>query len=426
MTGQTATPPNILTTIIRLSVMMFMQYFLMGAWFVTLGPFMNSLKMSNTDITWAYAMAQVAAIVAPVFLGVIADRYFASQIVTGLLHLIGGAILLAAPTIAKSFGENATGLTLVVLAHMMCFQPTIATTNTIAFNALSNPEKQFPLVRVWGTIGWIVVGFLVNYLMKGDSGNPIFFYVGGASGIALGLYSFSLPHTPPPQKGRPFSLGSAFGLETLALLKNRSFLIFMFSSMLICIPLAAYYSTAGNYAGLVGFKDVPRTMTFGQMSEILFMVLMPFCFARLGIKWMLAIGMLAWVLRYGFFSAAWDGASGNHVMWMVLTGIILHGICYDFFFVSGMIYTEQIAPKHIRAQAQGFLVLMTLGVGMLIGNLVFGPLADHYTSTVLQDAKEVRVTDWKTVWAFPAGFAFAVLVLFMVLFKQSKPSEQPA
>lgn len=411
-------------TTLRLSIMMFLQFFLWGAWFVTLGPYMNARGFQGSDVGNAYTTAPIAAILAPLLLGMIADRFFPSQIVLGILHVLGGALLLAAPHVDAS-ASNPWPFVAILLAHMLCYMPTLGLSNTVAFHAMNNPEKQFPLVRVWGTIGWIVAGVLVAYFARqlitspgsapsieaARAASPHFFTIAGISGILLGLYSFSLPHTPAPLKGKPFSAAAALGLDALKLLADRNFLIFSLASLLICIPLAAYYAFAGIYAGAVGIEDVPFKMTFGQMSEILFMLVMPLFFARLGVKWMLAVGMLAWVVRYGLFAGAWSTANPpTHVMWMVLAGIILHGICYDFFFVTGQIYTERSAPKHIRAQAQGFLVLITQGIGMLIGNQVFGRLVDANKD------QATGAIAWQTVWLYPTTFALVILVLFVALF----------
>ena len=417
-------------TLAMLSVMMFLQFFLWGAWFVTLGPYMNAKGFAGTDIANAYSTAPIAAILSPFFLGVIADRFFASQHVMGVLHFIGGLLLLAAPSVGGDGSGGATLFVALLLGHMLCYMPTLGLSNTIAFHAMDNPEKQFPFVRVWGTIGWIVAGIAVGLLARNlvsasgtpeeveaaRAASPYFFYVAGASGVLLGVFSFVLPHTPAPSKGKPFDAKAALGLDTILLLKQRAFAVFIVCSLLICIPLAAYYAFAATYAGAAGMQDVPIKMTFGQMSEILFMLVMPLFFARLGVKWMLAVGMLAWVIRYGLFAGAWDGGAGQHVMWMILGGIVLHGICYDFFFVTGQIYTEQTAPKQIRAQAQGFLVLVTQGVGMLIGNQVFGQLVTRYTG-------EDGAVDWPIVWAIPAGFALLVLIVFVLLFKSKSTAD---
>ena len=440
----------------QLSVMMFLQFFLWGAWFVTLGPYMGTLGFKGGQIANAYTVAPVAAILAPLLLGIVADRFFSSQVVMGILHIMGGVLLLVAPSTLSAGGSPWLFIGML-LAHMLCYMPTLGLSNTVAFNAMTSPDKQFPIVRVWGTIGWIIAGVLIAFTARwlhpvaeslasgltldayetaksaiaggqsitGDTltmveqtdlalsaarnGDPQFFYLAGAAGILLGLFSFALPNTPAPMKGKPVRLGALLGLDALSMLKERSFLVFIVCSMLICIPLAAYYQQAAEFARQTGVADVPFKMTFGQMSEIFFMLVMPLCFVRLGVKWMLAVGMLAWVVRYGLFAGAWAGLGGDHLIPLVLGGIILHGICYDFFFVTGQIYTEQRAPKGVRAQSQGFLVLVTQGVGMLIGNQLFGLVVDRYTTD--------DVTNWRTVWMYPAAFAGVVLIVFVLLFK---------
>ena len=334
-------------TLTLLSVMMFLQFFLWGAWFVTLGPFMGAAGFGATDIGNAYTTAPVAAILAPLFLGMVADRFFASEKVMGVLHVLGGAILCFAPGAATT--GNAWLFVGVLFAHMLCYMPTLGLSNTIAFHAMSKPEKQFPLVRVWGTIGWIVAGFIVGILAAqlAETGGlsdeeaegarasvSAFFYVAGGSGVLLGLISFFLPNTPAPMRGKPVSVGSIFGLDAIRLMSRRSFAVFMVSSLLICIPLAAYYQQAAAYATDAGVSNVPIKMTFGQMSEIGFMLVMPLLFVRLGVKWMLAVGMLAWVVRYALFGLSWGE---DPVVWMILFGIVLHGLCYDVFFFAGQI-----------------------------------------------------------------------------------------
>ena len=353
----------------RLSIMMFLQFFLWGAWYVTMGPYLNKLNMDGAFIGWAYSLGPIAAITSPFFLGMIADRFFATERILGVMHLLGGVLLIAAP-IAMN---KAPGFFLAaVLLHMLCYMPTLGLTNTLAFHNMTNQERQFPLIRVWGTIGWIVAGLLISRMTFDTS--PNMFYLAGASGVLLGLYSFSLPHTPPPSKGSAFSVRDALGLDALSMLKNRSFAVFVICSFLVCIPLAAYYAFAGTFVGEVGFREIGATMSLGQMSEIFFMIVMPLFFVRLGVKWMLLVGMGAWVLRYVFFAQAAD----DQVRWMVLSGIILHGICYDFFFVTGQIYVDKQAHPRIRGSAQGFLVLITQGLGMLIGAKAAGTLVDMY------------------------------------------------
>jgi nucleoside transporter len=414
----------------RLAAMMFLQFFLWGAWYVTLGPFMNARGMKPEAIGDAYSVGPIAAILAPVFLGMIADRFFASQVVLGVMHLIGGALLLIAPQMVPASGDASypTAFVALLFAHMLCYMPTLGLSNTVAFHNIRNAEKEFPLIRVLGTIGWIVAGFVVGFLANRAAGpgaaesainaQPVFFQVAGASGILLGLYSFSLPHTPPPARGKPFSLSDALGLESLKLLKIAPFAVFIVCSFLICIPLAAYYSFAGVYAGATGITNIPVKMSFGQMSEIAFMVVMPLFFARLGVKWMLAVGMLAWAVRYGLFAGAWGGNADASIKWMVLAGIILHGICYDFFFVTGQIYVDKKAPATVRGQAQGFLVLITQGLGMLVGNQVFPKVVNHFTT----GPESARVIDWKMVWMVPTVAAAVILFVFITLFRDREVS----
>jgi len=393
---------------------------------------MGARGQEPSSIGNAYSTAPIGAILAPIFLGMIADRFFATQLVLGLLHILGGVLLLLAPSLApQGAGDSPWPFIGVLLAHMLCYMPTLGLSTSLSFAHMNNPEKQFPIVRVLGTIGWIAAGFAVIYLAgifpgatttvgtatTVNPGSPHFFYIAGAAGVLLGLYSFSLPNTPPTAKGKPFSVGSALGFDALAMLKDRNFAIFALCSFLLCIPLAAYYAFAASYAGEVGISNIPVTMTYGQMSEILFMLVMPLCFARLGVKWMLAVGMLAWVIRYGLFGAAWGGEGDEHIKWMVLAGIILHGICYDFFFVTGMIYAEKRAPSAVRAQAQSLLVLLTQGLGMLVGSQVFPRIVGAFTT---KSEAGVEIIDWRMVWFIPAGFALLVLIFFVVAFNPPK------
>jgi len=395
---------------IQLSVMMFLQFFVWGAWYVTMGPFMNGAGMKPETIGWAYTVGPIAAIISPFFLGLVADRFFATERILGILHLLGGVALCLAPLASE---RSSTLFIIAILLHMLCYMPTLGLTNTLALHNMSNAEKQFPLIRVFGTIGWIVANVAISKLVFDKS--PNMFYLAGGSAILLGIYSFFLPHTPPPAKDKPFSARDAIGIDAISLLKDRSFAVFAICSFLICIPLAAYYSFAGQFVGDMGVDQIAQTMSYGQMSEIAFMVVMPLFFARFGVKWMLAIGMLAWIARYGLFASAAD----EQIRWMVLGGIMLHGICYDFFFVTGQIYTDQVSGSKMRGQAQGFLVLITQGLGMLIGAQLSGKLVAKYTTTT----DGLTTTDWEQVWIYPAGFALIILVVFVLLFKN--PSAVP-
>ncbi|MBX3402271.1 MAG: MFS transporter [Phycisphaeraceae bacterium] len=409
----------------RLSVMMFLQFFVWGSWYVSMTGWMNAAGLGPL-VGWAYTVGPIAAIVSPFFVGMIADRFFPTQIVLAVLHVLGGAVMLAVPTAAIAAGPATEAsfthpYILLLLAHMLCYMPTLALTNSLSFSHLASAPRSFPLIRVFGTIGWIagniaVAGSLaqwgasgLTWIADGDK-SPAQFYIAGAAGIVLGLYCLTLPHTPAPARGKSISAREVLGLDSLKLLSRPSYAVFIACSLLLCIPLAGYYAFARTYVDQTGFQNATLTMSYGQMAEIVFMVLMPAFFVRLGVKWMLAAGMLAWVVRYGLFGAA----AHDHVMWMVLLGVVLHGICYDFFFVTGFIYVDRVAPPAMRAQAQGFLVLVTQGLGLGIGAQLFGGLVGNYTT----GPEGAKVTDWQSVWYIAAAFALAVLLLFIALFRE--------
>ncbi|MDW8208117.1 MAG: nucleoside permease [Chloroherpetonaceae bacterium] len=388
----------------RLSVMMFLQFFVWGGWFVTVGNYMDSNGMKDA-IAWAYSVGPIAAIVSPFFLGMIADRFFATERVLAVMHLLGGALLLLAPAVAA--GGSPVAFVGLLLLHTLCYMPTLGLTNTLAFHNVTHPEKQFPLIRVFGTIGWIVANIVVSKMLHADT-SALQFYVAGGAGILLGLYSFTLPHTPPPAAGQKSTVHDILGLDALALMRQTAFAVFLISSFLICIPLAFYYSWAPVFVKNMGFADPAFNMSFGQMSEIFFMLVMPAFFARLGVKYMLLVGMGAWVARYGLFAAAAD----SNITWMILAGIILHGICYDFFFVTGQIYVDRKASAKIRGQAQGLLVLVTQGLGMLIGAQVAGRVVSANTVN--------DVTAWKSVWLLPCIAAGVIMLVFFLLFREDR------
>ncbi len=409
--------------------MMFLEFFIWGSWYVSMTGWMKVHGLGDL-VAWAYTVGPIAALISPFFLGMVADRFFATQRVLGVLHLLGGAIMLAVPTVSLGSGASTSDnffhpYILLLFAHMLCFMPTLGLTSTLSFAHMTNPQRQFPLVRVFGTIGWIVGSIVVggglalsetvkfNWIAGGDT-SAAQFYITGAAGMALGLFSFMLPHTPPPLAGKAVSAREVLGLDALALLARPSYLVFIVCSFLICIPLAGYYAQARNFAAFVGFGNPTLTMSYGQMSEIAFMLVMPLLFVRLGVKWMIAVGMLAWVVRYGLFSAA----AGESVMWMALLGIALHGICYDFFFVTGQIYVDKVAPRAIRGQAQGFLVLITQGLGLGLGAQLFGRLVSHYTPI---DAAGLPGTpDWSGIWLAPAVAAAVILLIFVALFREPR------
>ena len=406
----------------RLSAMMFLQFFVWGAWYVTIGNYMAAQGMA--DLThWPYTVNPVAAIVAPFFLGLVADRFFATEKVLGWLHILGGLVMLAVPQATGS----PTVFVLLLLLYNLCYMPTLGLANSLAFHNIGDQEKQFPLIRVFGTIGWIVAGLFIGYVLGQFSGGelpdrtPLPLYTTALASLALGFYSFTLPHTPPPAAGEAVSVKSIVGMDALRQLGSRPFYVFIACSFLISIPLAAYYNFAPIYAAnavydqgtsnaLTNLLPNPSSlMSLGQMSEVLFMLLMPLAFARLGVKWMLAIGMAAWVLRYALFAFGAPDA----VFWTVAVGILLHGICYDFFFVTGQIYVDKKSTPAVRGQAQGFLVLVTYGLGMFIGAQVAGALFNGF----LGDAPALTLARWQDFWWVPAAFAFGVLLLFVATFR---------
>ena len=501
----------------KLSIMMFLQFFAWGAWFVTLG-----LVMDSHDLTLfkggAFESAPIAAIFAPLFLGLIADRLFPSEKVMGFLMLTGGVLMCFIPGMAAStqalypamadalealkntdaakalltganpaadliqemgakgdlpaatkellaeaksteeaYRSSGNKIVYIMTAYMLCYMPTLGLGNTITFSHLAQVE--FPKVRVWGTIGWIVAGLVLGFAGWSDSLN--IFWLGAISSLALGLYSFTLPNTPPPAKGKPLDVGSLFMVDAFKLLKSPPFLVFAACSMLICIPLGYYYGQSASYLGAAGFTQAASTMSLGQMSEIFFMLLIPFFFRKLGVKKMLLIGMLSWVVRYLLYAFG----APDQVTWMLLLGVILHGICYDFFFVTGFIYTDRKAPKEIRGQAQSLLVFLTQGLGMFFGfrmafggswpftstalpntagdygvapggnstlmdsikknsgteeisflDSLLGMFGKGYPEGVPSDLISTAMNQWKNFWLFPAGMAAVIAVIFFLGF----------
>ncbi len=391
----------------RLSIMMFLQYAIWGSWYVTVGNYMSAIGMSST-IHWAYTVSPIAAIVSPFFLGMIADRFFATEKVLGILHLIGGAALILAPIVAEGDSASSTFFILLLLLHMLSYMPTVGLTNSLAFTHLNNQEKEFPIIRVFGTIGWIAAGIFVSKILGADESSlPL--RVAGIASILMGLFSFTLPHTPPLAKGEKTSFRKIIGIDAIKKLNTKPFMIFIVSSFLISIPLAVYYAFAPVFVNSSGIENPAFVMSFGQMSEVLFILIMPLLYPILGVKKMLLTGMGAWVLRYLLFAAGADDA----IVWMILSGIILHGICYDFFFVAGFIYVDKTAPAEIRGQAQGFIILATYGLGMLIGSQVAGYLFNNIITGS-------SLAEWQNFWIVPAVFAAAVMLFFGIMFKDTK------
>ena len=394
---------------VRLSIMMFLQFFVWGAWYTTIAVYMTNEGM-GTLTHWPYTVNPIAAIAAPFFVGLVADRFFATEKVYAILHLLGGVLLLAAP---QTVGSSTVFITMLLL-YNLCYMPTIALSNSLAFHNIVDQEKQFPRIRVWGTIGWIIAGLFISYVLRAfvtglkpeQTALPL--YTAGVASLVLAAFSLTLPHTPPPARGQAVSARSVIGLDAFQQLGSRPFYVFIVSALLLCIPLAAYYNFTQLYLTAAGIEKIAATQTLGQMSETVFMFLMPLFFARLGVKWMLAAGMGAWVLRYVLFALAAPDA----VYWMIVGGILLHGICYDFFFVTGMIYVDKKSTARIRGQAQGFFVFITYGVGMLIGAQVAGNVYNRF----LGGATALTLEQWKSFWFLPAAFAAVVLIFFGLAF----------
>ena len=400
-----------LSTRVQLSSMMFMNFFIWGAWFVTLGTFLGkTLNASGTQISLAYLSQSIGAIIAPFVIGLIADRFFSAQKILGVLHLVGGIFLLWAST-ATDFNSFFP----FILMYMIVYMPTLALVNAISFRQMDDPGKEFPFIRVLGTIGWIVAGFTISFLkwdQQGSEGTLAnTFKMAALVSVILGLFSFTLPATPPAKKGQKTTMSDILGLDALGLLKNRSYLIFFLSSVAISIPLAFYYNFTNLFLNEKGMQSTAGIQAFGQVSEILFMLLMPFLLIRFGVKKMLAIGMIAWAVRYVLF--AYGNIDAGY--WMLITGILLHGICYDFFFVTGQIYTDRLAGERFKSAAQGLITLATYGVGMMIGSLVSGPIVDQFATA--------NAHDWQSVWLVPAAIAVVVVILFLLLFKNDKQEQ---
>jgi nucleoside transporter len=401
-----------LTNRIKLSSMMFLEFFIWGSWFVTLGTFIgNNLQATGSQSAAVFSTQSWGAIIAPFIIGLIADRFFNAERILGVLHLVGAVLMYQmykAPNIDAFYPY--------VLSYMILFMPTLALVNSVSFNQMKDPEKEFSTIRVWGTIGWIVAGLLISFVYHWDSPEGISagflkytFLMGGIGSVILGLFSFTLPATPPKvSTGEKVSVSQILGLDALKLLKDRNFLIFFISSILICIPLAFYYQNANPFLSNIGVDNPTGKMTIGQMSEVLFLLLLPVFFTRFGFKKTILVGMLAWAVRYAMFAY---GNAGD-LSFMLIIGIALHGVCYDFFFVSGQIYTDSKAGDQYKSAAQGLITLATYGIGMLIGFEVAGMITDTY--------KSGESFNWQMIWIIPAGIAAVVFILFALFFNDKQ------
>jgi nucleoside transporter len=393
--------PSVFT---KLSVMMLLEYFIWGAWYVTMGTYMSTfLKSSGLQIGAAYSALAIATMISPFFVGMVADRFFAAQRIMGVLHLFGGVLLYVATQI-----QNNTAFYWVILLYSLLYMPTIALSNSIAFQQMTDPGKQFPWIRVFGTIGWIVAGLMIGFLDIEKTQST--FQMAAIASVALGVISFILPNTPP--KGKVAGASGALGTDAFVLFKDKPYLIFFIAAILVCIPLSFYYGFANLFLNEAGLENAAGKMILGQVSEALFILAIPFLFNNIGVKNMLLLGMSAWILRYVCF------AYGNveTSTWMLYGGIILHGICYDFFFVTGYMYTEKKAGEKIKNAAQGLFTFATYGVGMFIGTWFSGFTTDYYTVD--------GVHQWRYIWFVPAFIALGVLFYFILFFKEKKNSPE--
>jgi nucleoside transporter len=387
----------------RLSVMMFLNYVIWGAWYVTLSTYLTTtLHFTGTQAGAVFGTTALASMISPFFVGLVADRLFSTERVLSALHFIG-AILLWQVASAQTFGA-VYGL---LLAYCLCYFPTIALTNSLLLQHVKDAGRDFPLIRVFGTLGWIAIGVAVGAMAIEKSATP-FLLAAGAS-VVMGLFSLILPHTPPTGKGEPFSVRKVLGLDALVMMKDRSFFVFAIASVLACIPLTFYFSFTNDYLNDVHVVNAAGKMTLGQASEVIMMLVMPFVLRRMSVKGILVMGLAAWAVRYTLLAL---GNAGPGV-WMFYVAILLHGVCYDFFFMTGQLYTDQQAPVHLRSAAQGFITFMTYGVGMYAGSLISGNALDFFTT----GAGATAVRDWRTFWLSSAAGAFVILLIVAVLFR---------
>ena len=391
----------------RLSIMMFLQFFIWGAWYATGGNYMKSHGMGKV-IYLAYMTSATGAIVSPFFLGMIADRFYPVQKVLGWMHILSGVFVFCAPFFAEGSFISTPLFLGFLLLHMLCYMPTVNLAAATAFHLLDHREKQFPIIRLFGTIGWIAAGFLVSKLLQADA-TAMPMRISGIGGLLMGLYCFTLPHIPPAGAGRKMSFRDVIGIDAFAKLKSGPFIIFIISLLLISVPFAAYFSYVPVFLQSAHISNPAFKMTFGQMSEILFLLVLPWFFARFGLKWVLLTGMLAWVCRYALF--AW--AAPDAIGWMIMAGIILHGCCYDFVYVAGQIYIDQKATPEIRAQAQGLFVLISYGVGQGLGTLAAGRIFN----SIMGNGSSLQ--QWQHFWIIPLLFAAIVTLLFVFGFREN-------
>lgn len=393
---------------VRLSLMMFLQFFIWGSWYATGGNYMNTHGMTNV-IYLAYTASSIGSIVSPFFLGAIADRFFPVQKVLGWMHILSGIFVFSAPFFAEGDVVSAPWFLGFLLLHMLCYMPTVSLSTATAFHLLNDKEKEFPVIRVFGTIGWIFAGILVSYVLQADA-TALPMRISGIASVLMGLYSFTLPAIPPPGAAKKFSVRDVIGIDAFKKLNSRPFIIFILGLLLISVPFASYFTYVPVYLKAAGLADPGFKMTFGQMSEIVFLLALPWFFSKFGLKWVMLIGMIAWALRYGLYAVA----APSGIEWLIVIGILLHGVCYDFVYVASQVYIDKKASIEIRAQAQGMFVFIAYGVGQGLGALAAGFIFNN----IMTDTSSL--SQWQQFWTIPLLFAAVVSVLFLFGFKEKE------
>ncbi len=390
---------------VRLSIMMFLTYAVWGAWYMTINTYLTAtLKFTGTQAGAVFGTTALASMISPLIVGLIADRYFSTERVLSVLFLLGGAVLWMVPR-ATEFGS----VYALMLLYCLIFFPAVPLTNSLAMRQMKDPKAQFPAIRIYAPLGWILISMIVGWMRLEAQATP--FQIAGGLSFAMGLFSLALPHTPP---GGAAGTGwkSLLGLDALVLLRDRSYLVFMIASVLACIPLTFYFSFTNPYLNAVGVVNAAGKMSLGQVSEVLLTLAMPWVFRKFSIKSVLLIGLFAWALRYTLLALG-NAESG---MWMFYLAILLHGVCFTFFFFTGSIYTDSVAPPALKNTAQGMLTFMTYGIGMFLGSLSSGWAVDAFTTV----ANGVEQRDWMSFWLTSAAGAGGIAVLLLIVFRDRK------
>jgi nucleoside transporter len=389
---------------IRLGAMMFVQYIIWGAWYVTLNTYLTStLGFTGTQAGAAFGTTALASLVAPFFVGLVADRFFATERVMATLYAIS-AVLLVLVTQVTTFPAVYT----LLLAFCLCYFPTIALTNAITMRQVADPGRDFPPIRMMGTLGWIFINLIVGFMKVEATTTP--FLLGAAACVVMCVFSLTaVPHTPPPARGQKVTVRAILGLDALAMMKDRSYLVFVIASFLACIPLTFYYSFTNLFLNEAGVENAAGKMSLGQMSEVGMMLAMPLVFRVFTVRGILLMGLGSWALRYALLAYGDPGAG----VWMFYLAIILHGVCFDFFFVTGQLYTDQEAPAHLRSTAQGFITVVTYGFGMLVGSFLSGYALDYFSTTT----GSTIARNWPSFWLSSAAMSAAIGVLVLLFFR---------